>query len=166
MRQALPARYTVDVALGAGGQGSVFRGTVDGKPAALKLFTVVDDPRRVQREIDVLRQVTCPSLVKVLATDLVRITGTDVTLVAYELHSGGDLTAVLSQGSPSLTEKELAKIGHDVGAEIIERRRKSRGLASLAEAKRWPKWLATAARYGLGEAELARIKLLEVGDGM
>jgi uncharacterized protein (DUF362 family) len=53
-----------------------------------------------------------------------------------------------------------------VGAEIIERRRKARSLPSLAEAKRWPKWLATAARYGLGEADLARIKLLEVGDGM
>ena len=53
-----------------------------------------------------------------------------------------------------------------VGCEIIERRRKARGLPSLAEAKRWPKWLATAASYGLGEAELARVKVLEEGDGM
>ncbi len=53
-----------------------------------------------------------------------------------------------------------------VGAEIIDRRRKARSLPSLAEAKRWPKWLATAARYGLGEADLARVKVLEVGDGM
>jgi len=53
-----------------------------------------------------------------------------------------------------------------VGCEIIERRRKARGLPSLAEAKRWPKWLATAASYGLGEADLARVKVLEEGDGM
>jgi len=46
------------------------------------------------------------------------------------------------------------------------RRRKARGLPSLAEAKRWPKWLATAASYGLGEADLARVKVLEEGDGM
>ncbi|HAK93811.1 MAG TPA: hypothetical protein DCM87_02060 [Planctomycetes bacterium] len=53
-----------------------------------------------------------------------------------------------------------------VGCEIIERRRKARGLPSLAEAARWPKWLATAAAYGLGEADLARVKVLEEGDGM
>ena len=118
MRQALPARYSVDGALGAGGQGSVFRGTVDGVPAALKLFTVVDDPRRVQREIDVLREVNCASLVKVLAAEQLRITGTDVTLVAYELHTGGDLTGLLGQGSPALREQELAKVGGDIGAAV------------------------------------------------
>lgn len=53
-----------------------------------------------------------------------------------------------------------------VGWEIIERRRKARGLPSLAEATRWPKWLATAAAYGLGEADLARTTVLEEGDGM
>jgi len=96
----------------------VFRGTVDGAPAALKLFTMVDDPRRVQREIDILRQVNCPSLVKVLGAEQLRITGTDITLVAYELHTGGDLTGALAPTSPVLTEPELAKIGRDVGAAV------------------------------------------------
>jgi serine/threonine-protein kinase len=118
LRQALPARYVVDGAIGAGGQGSVFRGSVDGTPAALKLFNVVDDPRRVQREIDVLRQVNCPSLVKVLAAEQLRVAGADVTLVAYELHTGGDLTGLLAQGAPVLTEPQLASVGHDVGAAV------------------------------------------------
>lgn len=96
----------------------MFRGAVDGVPAALKLFTALDDPRRVQREVDILCQVNCPSLVKVLATEQLRITGTDVTLVAYELHTGGDLTAALAPGSPVLIELELARIGRDVGAAV------------------------------------------------
>jgi len=48
-----------------------------------------------------------------------------------------------------------------VGAARIEARRKEDGLPSLAEAKRPPKWLATAERRGLGIADPARIEVIE-----
>lgn len=118
LRQALPAKYTVDGPLGSGGQGSVYRGAVDGVPAALKLFNTIDDPRRIKREIDTLRRVDCRSLVKILASDLIRLAGVDVNLVAYELHTGGDLTAVLGAGSQPVAESELARIGQDIGAAV------------------------------------------------
>ncbi len=41
---------------------------------------------------------------------------------------------------------------------VIEAERRRRGLPTLAEAKRPPRWLATASRYGLGEGDPARIR--------
>jgi uncharacterized protein (DUF362 family) len=49
-----------------------------------------------------------------------------------------------------------------VGMQVIEERRKEIGLPSLAQERRAPKWIAEAARIGLGEANLARIKIPEV----
>jgi len=45
-----------------------------------------------------------------------------------------------------------------VGLRIIEEQRRSRGLPSLRAAGRDPVWIATAGRYRLGEADLARIQ--------
>ena len=49
-----------------------------------------------------------------------------------------------------------------VGMKIIDERRKEVSLPTLAEEKRAPKWLAEAARLGLGEADLAKIKIEDV----
>jgi len=48
------------------------------------------------------------------------------------------------------------------GAEILEKKRKAKGLPSFAEAKRPPKWLATAGRMGLGENDPAKIQKIVV----
>ncbi|MBN1422042.1 MAG: DUF362 domain-containing protein [Planctomycetes bacterium] len=48
-----------------------------------------------------------------------------------------------------------------IGAARIEARRKETGLPSLTEAKRPPRWLATAGRRGLGIADPARIEVVE-----
>jgi len=45
---------------------------------------------------------------------------------------------------------------------VIEDRRKEVGLASLADEKRAPKWLAEAGKLGLGEADTGRIRVEEV----
>lgn len=47
---------------------------------------------------------------------MIRLAGVDMNLVAYELHSGGDLTALLAPGAQPLAEAELAKIGQDIGS--------------------------------------------------
>lgn len=49
-----------------------------------------------------------------------------------------------------------------VGAKIIERKRKEMGFPSLEGAKRAPKYIATAARKGLGVDDLSKIELLEL----
>ncbi len=52
-----------------------------------------------------------------------------------------------------------------VVCEILDRRRREKGLKSLREAGRWPSYLLTAAKYGLGEADLSKINILEEGNG-
>ncbi len=49
-----------------------------------------------------------------------------------------------------------------VGADILEKQRKEKGLKSLAEDGRPPKHIATACARGFGEADLAKIERLEV----
>lgn len=118
LRRGLPSRYTIDTAIGSGGQGSVFRGTVDGVPAAVKVFLPTTDRRRVDREIELLQKINCPSLVRVLAVDSIQILGLDVSVIAYELHPGGDLRDSLDANEPALDGAQLAKIGLDVGAAL------------------------------------------------
>ncbi len=45
------------------------------------------------------------------------------------------------------------------GAKLIEEQRRKKGLPTLAEAKRAPKWLGTATRLGLGESDLGKVKV-------
>jgi uncharacterized protein (DUF362 family) len=49
-----------------------------------------------------------------------------------------------------------------VGYREIEDRRRAVGLKSLAEEKRAPRWIETAAKLGLGESDLRRIRLEDV----
>jgi len=49
-----------------------------------------------------------------------------------------------------------------VGCGIIEDRRREVGLPSLAQDKRTPRWIADACKLGLGEADLAKIRVEDV----
>ena len=55
-------------------------------------------------------------------------------------------------------------VAHDaVAAQIIEAQRAAKGLPTLAEAGRPPRWLETAGSMGLGDATPAPEKILEIG---
>ena len=55
-------------------------------------------------------------------------------------------------------------VAHDaVGTRIIEAQRAAKGLPTLAEAGRPPRWLATAGSMGLGDADPSSDKVLELG---
>lgn len=120
IRRALPNRFTISASIGGGGQGGVFRGTVDGHDAALKVFDPQQEPRRVERELHLLTKIDCPHLVKVLAVDHVMIGGVAFPLVAYELHPGGDLTKLLRPSVAPISPQELVRIGHEVGIAVDE----------------------------------------------
>ena len=49
-----------------------------------------------------------------------------------------------------------------VAADLLDERRKAEGLKSLAADKRPPKYILTAASYGLGQADLGKIERIEV----
>ena len=118
IRTVLPPGYTVDSYLDQGGQGAVFRGTVDGRAAAIKLFMPGNDERRLERELSLLTSIACQHLVQIIRNDWVVYRGTRLPLVAYELHSGGDLRKYLEPSAVQVEWRTLAKIGHHVGQAI------------------------------------------------
>jgi eukaryotic-like serine/threonine-protein kinase len=119
LRGALPSpRYSVDGPLGAGGQGSVFRGSCDGQPAAIKLFAPTTDQRRVDREIELLKNLRCDYVVRVLGSEKARIMSSDVSVIAYELHDGGDLRCHLDNAASSLDAGTVGRIGRQIGTAL------------------------------------------------
>jgi predicted Ser/Thr protein kinase len=65
--ESLPKKWEVQSSLGNGGQGAVFRGAVNGVPAAIKLFHDTEDAKRVEREVEALQKLKCPNVVTMLA---------------------------------------------------------------------------------------------------
>jgi eukaryotic-like serine/threonine-protein kinase len=117
IRAAMPADYTIDDHINSGGQGSVFRGSVNGTPAAIKVYSPTSDPRRIERELTALRAIDCPHLVKVLRTTPIDIGGTRHDVIAYELLEGHDLNEHLVAGR-RLDAAALARLGLEVGTAI------------------------------------------------
>ncbi|MCC6678883.1 MAG: serine/threonine protein kinase [Phycisphaerales bacterium] len=118
LRSVLPAGITVAAPLGGGGQGTVFRGTCDAANAAVKVFKTNADTRRVDREIDLLSQLTCPHVVRLLRHFSATLDNDPVRILAYELHDGGDLTQHLRAGAAAVSPAELIKIGTEVSTAI------------------------------------------------
>jgi|SRR5579884_1837742 len=117
IRSTLPKDFTVDTPLGSGGQGAVYRGTYRGTPAAVKIFDPRQDPRRLKRELSLLSSIDCPYLVKLLGADTLSVGGLPATVVAYELYSGGDCSALIASRE-EVDAAELHKIGYEVALAI------------------------------------------------
>ncbi|MBN1610024.1 MAG: serine/threonine protein kinase [Polyangiaceae bacterium] len=112
--ESLPKKWEVHSALGAGGQGTVFKGTVDGATAALKVFHDAEDTKRVAREVEALRKLQCPHVVRMLGFCTVTIAGRLCQVVAYEYLDGGDLTRYLGDDRGLLTAAVLGRIARDM----------------------------------------------------
>jgi serine/threonine-protein kinase len=117
LRAALPKGYVVEEFLEEGGQGFVCKGKRGETPVAVKVFAPDLDQRRLVRELDALRKIDCPNLVKVVDTTQVELEGGERTVVAYEYLSGGDLRKHLVAGS-ALSEESLCRIGVSVATAI------------------------------------------------
>ena len=118
LRAVLPPGVTVSGHLGGGGQGTVFRGTCDGANAAVKVFKTNADTRRVDREIDLLSQLACPYVVRLLRHFSATLDSDPARILAYELHEGGDLNQHLVPGAAAVSPAELIKIGTQVATAI------------------------------------------------
>ncbi len=96
----------------------MFRGTCDGVEAAIKVFGAGIDTRRIDREIDLLSELKCPYVVRLLR-HFTGMLGTEpVRILAYELHGGGDLTRHLAPGAAPLSSSDLLRIGRHVAEAI------------------------------------------------
>jgi len=99
--------------LGSGSSSSVFSATWHAQQVALKCFTdAADDASNVQKEIDIMRSINHPSIVKIYAAC------TSPLCLLLELVHGGSLHEVLhcsyAGRSVALAEKAAVKIARDI----------------------------------------------------
>lgn len=120
VRAAAPPGLTVTDFLAQGGQGAVFRGSLNGEAVAVKLFDPASDLRRLARELEIYRTISSPHLVRVRSFHTIVLIGQPVPVVCYEFHSGGDLTACLAPSAPALAAEELVAVALGVGAAVDE----------------------------------------------
>jgi serine/threonine protein kinase len=117
LREALPSGWELEDTLSTGGQGAVFRGRLEGAPAAIKVFCP-SNPRRLQRELAWLTTLSCPHLVKILGHETIYIDGAMCSVVAYELLEGRDLRCHLTPAAEALDKDLLCCIGREMATAV------------------------------------------------
>lgn len=116
LRLASPSGLIIHAPIAAGGQGSVFSGSLNGTAVALKVFTAhSSDPRRIDREIKTLQGISCAFLVRLVANMMVTLGGTCCPLIAYELLPGKDLRHLLDPTAAPVAASVLSLIGSQIG---------------------------------------------------
>lgn len=100
VRAVLPANFAIAEKLAPGGQGVVYRGTVDGEDAAVKLYFPGQVRKRIEREVNALAEIDSPSIVRLIETAEVSAAEfpSPITVVATELVEGTPLDAHLGGG--------------------------------------------------------------------
>jgi serine/threonine protein kinase len=100
-----------------GGQGVVYRGSVNGTAAAVKFYIPGQLEERIEREVVSLGQLSCPSIVRLLWHGKVNAQGHEIHVVATELVEGETLSRALAAGR-RLNDDELCILSFDVAQAI------------------------------------------------
>lgn len=114
----LPDSVQVNEFLKPGGQGVVYKGIVSGEMAAVKIYFPGQLEQRIEREIEALRRINCPSIVRLLWNQTISFNGCDLKVVATEFVPGLSLHDHLQ--NTSLTFDEAAFLAFDVARAIEE----------------------------------------------
>lgn len=114
----LPDSIELGNFLDFGGQGVVYAGAVEDKAAAIKIYFPGQTHKRIQREIDALSAMNCPSVVGLLATAQIPYKKAELQVVATTLVNGIALDAFLNERG--LSYHELSILAYD-GALAIEK---------------------------------------------
>jgi serine/threonine protein kinase len=122
---AFGGRYALAAELRVGGQGVVYRATRlhDSNHAsccddvALKLHLDAKQEKRVEREIEAMKNLHHPALATLLEEGTITIGGKQIRYIAWEFIAGDPLDTKLSIGP--LVEKEVIQIGRDITSAII-----------------------------------------------
>lgn len=113
---ALPPHVRVTGDLGRGGQGVVYRGTVNGVAAAIKIYAPGQVEARIDREIAALTGLTCPMIAPLLWSGTFVIGGDTLRVVATRLIDGKPLNDVITQRR--LTDAEVGTMMWDVAKAV------------------------------------------------
>lgn len=108
---SLPEELSLSEKIDSGGQGAVFKGTYDGTPCALKVYFPGQVERRVEREVTALRDIDCPTVVKLLWSGEMELEGVPLPVVATEFVEGAPLQR--SFDGPA-NDDQLGRLAYDV----------------------------------------------------
>ncbi len=112
----LPPDVRVSRKLCEGGQGIVFEGHVFQERAAVKIYLPGQNATRIDREVNVMKQLRCDAVVRALWSGSVAVDGEDLPVVATQLLPGEPLDKALSQRR--LTEDQIWTVVYDVADAI------------------------------------------------
>ncbi|OGV66121.1 MAG: hypothetical protein A2283_15255 [Lentisphaerae bacterium RIFOXYA12_FULL_48_11] len=114
----LPSNVIIEGHLNSGGQGIVFRGKVNGEPAAIKVYFPGVVEKRIEREVKALRTLRCRTIVSLLWSDYITVDGTSLPVVATSLLEGQSLDQTLM--NRPLTLNEISVLAFDCTLAIEE----------------------------------------------
>ncbi len=118
LRPALPSGFEIHAFLANGAQGAVFRGSVDGQAAAVKIFEAPPDSPRIWRELALLRSVRHPNLVRLLRYDEVQVQGGRYPILGYALIDGPNLRVSIREEVALPDSRAIAQLGAQVGGAL------------------------------------------------
>jgi len=116
VRPFLPADIQVIELLSVGGQGVVYRGSVNGVEAAVKFYLPGQIDKRIEREIKALKDIQCPTIVNLLWSDRVVFPNHQLNIVATSYVEGTPLDQVIKKGR--LEDPQLSILAYDVALAI------------------------------------------------
>lgn len=119
---AFPGRYVELELLKAGGQGAVFRAhrvlqNGAARVVALKLYASSQLEERTEREIESLRQIDAPQIVRLVDTGRVRIRGAECVWLETEFIDGSSLADRIAR--EPLSEAECIAIVRDIAKAVV-----------------------------------------------
>lgn len=117
LNASLPAHVRISGPLAQGGQGIVYRGTVNGAQAAVKFYRPQQIEVRIEREIEALSRLDAPVIAKLLWSGDITLRTHPVRVVATSLIAGVPLNVLLQQRS--LLPAELHALLFDVSEAIL-----------------------------------------------
>ncbi|WP_373372351.1 protein kinase domain-containing protein [Polyangium mundeleinium] len=116
INRLLPPHVRAESLLGDGGQGLVFKGHVNGLPAAIKLYVTDQIETRIEREVNALVRLNCRSIARLLWSGDIVLVGEKVRIVATSFVPGRPLSEVLKQRK--LSDDDVCAMAYDVAAAI------------------------------------------------
>lgn len=96
----------------------MYLGRYQGHRVAIKIFKHDAAEKRIMRELELLRSITCPHLVRLVADTEITVSSEPCRLVAYEYHSGGDLSQRLVADPAPLDQPTLLRLAFEVGGAV------------------------------------------------
>lgn len=116
VNSVLPGHIRLQSVLDVGGQGIVYRGTVNGSLAAVKVYSSGQVCKRIEREVEALKKFDCPQIVKLLWSGELIFNEEPRQVVATSLIPGEPLSQVIKKRP--LEFNDLTVIATDVAKAI------------------------------------------------